>query len=175
MLVVAVEELITQEPGGTGGAGGGGNGGPGNDCYSSSSYSQFRRRWRRRRSSYIPVTVTEDTGGSGIVILSYSVASQTVFTFKSSTKWICPTAVTSVDYLVVAGGGGGGSDPAVLTTVEVVVLEVLEQEHRYQLLQVQNIPLPLVVVEQQAQLAVIRFFQPLLLMAVVVVVGLVVL
>jgi hypothetical protein len=46
--------------------------------------------------------------GSGIVILKYKVPSQTVFTFKSSTKWTCPTGVTSVDYLIVGGGGGGG-------------------------------------------------------------------
>ena len=29
--------------------------------------------------------------------------------FSNTTTWVCPTGVTSVDYLVVGGGGGGGS------------------------------------------------------------------
>jgi len=31
-----------------------------------------------------------------------------VETFANSTSWVCPTGVTSVEYLIVAGGGGGG-------------------------------------------------------------------
>ena len=32
-----------------------------------------------------------------------------VDSFTSTSTWVAPTGVTSIDYLVIAGGGGGGS------------------------------------------------------------------
>jgi hypothetical protein len=55
---------------------------------------------------------TGAAGGSGIVILKYTVTPATtvdvVQQFNADGTWTCPTGVTEVEYLVVAGGGGGG-------------------------------------------------------------------
>ena len=41
--------------------------------------------------------------------ITAGIVSRTVIiTFKESGSWLCPTGVTSVEYLVVAGGGSGG-------------------------------------------------------------------
>ncbi|NBP02322.1 MAG: hypothetical protein EBU90_19835, partial [Proteobacteria bacterium] len=42
-------------------------------------------------------------GGAGVAGVEYVIE-----VFANSGSWVCPTGVTSVDYLVVAGGGGGG-------------------------------------------------------------------
>ena len=49
------------------------------------------RTMNPRRASTIPITET------------------VIETFGNTTSWVCPTGVTSVEYLVVAGGGSGGT------------------------------------------------------------------
>ena len=44
-----------------------------------------------------------------IVNPSWNFTKTVIIKFNSSSSWVCPTGVTSVDYLVVAGGGSGGS------------------------------------------------------------------
>ena len=51
-------------------------------------------------------------GGSGIVIIKYTVPISSPLIFRGTTKWKAPVGVSSVDYLVVAGGGGGGHNGA---------------------------------------------------------------
>ena len=49
--------------------------------------------------------------GSGIWTLSNlsKAYNSVVQVFTSTSTWVCPQGVTSVEYLVVAGGGSGGS------------------------------------------------------------------
>ena len=61
----------------------------------------------------ISYTLTYDensaAGGSGIIVLKYTVTPPSaIFTYSNTGQFIVPTGVSQVDYLVVAGGGGGG-------------------------------------------------------------------
>jgi hypothetical protein len=68
-----------------------------------------------------PTGATGAAGGSGIVILKYIAPAQTIFTFKSTQVWTCPTGVTFCGLpcgcwwgwgwgrLSTGLGGGGGA------------------------------------------------------------------
>jgi PKD repeat protein len=55
----------------------------------------------------INLTAT-NAGGSNTYTRTVYITAYTIQSFTSSTTWIAPAGVTSVEYLVVAGGGGGG-------------------------------------------------------------------
>jgi PKD repeat protein len=55
----------------------------------------------------INLTAT-NAGGSNTFTMPVYITVYTIQSFTSSTTWIAPTGVTSVEYLVIAGGGGGG-------------------------------------------------------------------
>jgi hypothetical protein len=97
--------------GGTGGAGGGGGGASRVTAPNVSTAASANTGGGGGGGT---ATYIGSAGGSGIVVISYTGEIVEIFSKPgTSSSWVCPTGVTSVEVLVVGGGGGAsGGDYA---------------------------------------------------------------